>query len=133
MLKMMLCLEALHTRRCFPTVLMEDTAWAAVITGRCSYNSNYYCDAQIEVTVAQTTKVLVHYEVYGDGSLGPIQDPANSSLYVDKAKKRPVKCTKTFHSDNNSKGLLEYEVIVRSGARVEFEFEFGWKQNRNFH
>jgi len=64
-----------------------------IIEGSSRYNSDYFCDARLEVT--KNKRVLVHYEVHGDLSLGPLQDARGSQLYVNAELQDAVKDTRT--------------------------------------
>jgi len=64
-----------------------------IIEGSSRYNSDYFCDARLEVIKNQ--RVLVHYEVHGDLSLGPLQDARGSRLYVNAELQDAVEDTRT--------------------------------------
>ena len=51
------------------------------------YNSAYYCNASISFVKGESpdmSVVKVQYQVRGDNSLGPLQDPEDSSFSVDQ-------------------------------------------------
>ena len=98
------------------------------IKGTSKYNAEYYCNAAITFAKGKTPDmctVEVCYEVHGDGSLGPLQDPASSSLLVNGNKPTLAKASKTEESPTQIKGTLEYEANISIGSRVDFTFGTG--------
>jgi hypothetical protein len=98
---------------------------AFCITGTSRYNSENYCDATITFAKGKspgTCSVRVCYQVHGDGSLGPLQDPATSSLLLNKKRLALVKTSKIEESTNRIKGTLEYEACLSLGTRIDFSF-----------
>jgi hypothetical protein len=91
------------------------------IEGKSAYNARYYCNARL--VLLKSPAVLVHYEVNGDGSLGALQDPGASKLYVDDMPQKLVKDRRTLETSTQIKGVLEFEVrSIAGGNRLEFEF-----------
>ena len=99
----------------------EELTTRMCIEGKSAYNARYYCNARL--VLLKSPAVLVHYEVNGDGSLGALQDPGISKLYVDDMPQKLVKDRRTLETSTQIKGVLEFEVrSIAGGNRLEFEF-----------
>lgn len=99
-----------------------------MIEGTSRYNSTYYCNASISFVKGESPDmsiVKVQYQVRGDNSLGPLQDPEDSSLSVDSRKLRPVRTRRDRESPTQIEGHLEYEAKISVGSRVDFTFGSG--------
>jgi len=92
------------------------------IEGKSVYNSKYLCDVRLVLIKSGTTTALVYYEINGNGSLCDLQDPGASRLYVDNVAQKQVKDTRTSATPTRIKGVLEYEVSISVGQKLEFEF-----------
>ena len=100
----------------------------SMIKGTFRYNSAYYCNASISFEKGESpdmSVVKVQYQVRGDNSLGPLQDPEDSSLSVDSRKLRPVRTRRDRSSPTQIEGHLEYEANISVGSRVDFTFGSG--------
>ena len=76
------------------SVPLEEMYQNFMIKGTSRYNSAYYCNASISFVKGESPDMSVakvQYQVWGDNSLGPLQDPEDSSLSVDSRKLRPVR------------------------------------------
>lgn len=99
-----------------------------------AYNESYYCEVEKLVFKAAATDtvltLVVYYNVRGDMSLGPLQDPKSSSVYAGDHK-FTAQDSKVYFSDAyQNKGELYYhvteeEIEMFTTHRVVFEFGSG--------
>lgn len=78
------------------------------------YNSSYYCDI-LEVGVDQT-KLVVGFNVRGDGSLGSLQDPMTSKISIGNWQVHASRCKTKIKNIYQIAGELEFDVDVEDSS-----------------
>lgn len=88
--------------------------------GQSLYNSAYFCNV-LRAEVMQEGVIELDFDVHGDGSLGPLQDPSDSILGSQKAHS----CSYEICDVNRRiKGTLVFSADLH-GSNAQFRFGSG--------
>lgn len=117
-----------------PVALSVEKIFTGVAESR--FNEAYYC--QIFNVKVDGNEVVVDFEVNGDNSLGPLQNPANSRLIVNEkgsSAEFEVKASRGVYTTEDPKSSFAGQLIFsrdsfpgtgpEPSATFECKFEFG--------
>lgn len=105
-------------------------AWREQPAGTQSrYNAAYVCDVTALGIDFANNLVYVRFNVRGDNSLGPLQAPTSSRLFVDETEVRVAAHTYDAESETSYSGCLRFDLPVIQDVDAltvtEIEFMFG--------
>eukprot|EP00768_Dysnectes_brevis_P005848 gnl/Dysnectes_brevis/4396_a5886_837.p1 GENE.gnl/Dysnectes_brevis/4396_a5886_837~~gnl/Dysnectes_brevis/4396_a5886_837.p1 ORF type:complete len:171 (+),score=3.57 gnl/Dysnectes_brevis/4396_a5886_837:88-600(+) len=104
------------------------TIYSSVLQSR--YNHNYYCNVK-GAFITSTQILFIIFEVFGDNSMGRLQKPLKSPIYIQGVKTRPSRSLSFFSIDplRHANGVLGYQLskdiccqIEKGSVSVNFSF-----------